>query len=169
MNILLSGCDAVRVSDSQGFLACVCGVVPAVLTRINTSTPSFLLVVVLVLLLLITFFSFAIIITPHLPDMDFKGKVAMFPYDKTTVDIIDIATGKVVQQHDVEGRLGYSAFMQKNIIAMAVSTPHPGVHVMDLESGVLLCKFILPNGRDARVTLSRDAVTLAVGTSIGLP
>jgi hypothetical protein len=102
--------------------------------------------------------------------MDLKGKVAMFPYDKTTVDIIDIATGYVVRQHKVEGRLGDygGASLQKSIAAMAVSKPHPGVHVMDVQSGKMLYKFILPKGENARVALSKDAHALVVGSDTGM-
>ncbi len=99
--------------------------------------------------------------------MDLKGSVALFPCDKTTVDITDVATGVVVQQHEVEGKLRCSASVQRNIAAIAVSEPYDGVHVMDVMLGKLLCKFVLPNGHGARVALSKNALTLAVGTSTG--
>jgi hypothetical protein len=99
--------------------------------------------------------------------MELKDKVALFTRDKTTVDILDIVTGEVVQQHDVQGTIGGSASVQKNIAAIAVYKPQHGVHVMDLETGVMLCKFILPNGQDARVALSKDTLTLAVGSNSG--
>ncbi len=96
-----------------------------------------------------------------------KGKVALFTRDKTMIDIVDIATGEVQQQHKVQGILGDSASVQMNIAAMAVSAPKHGVHVMDIKSGKVLCKFVLPNGQDARVALSKDTLTLAVGTNSG--
>ncbi len=108
---------------------------------------------------------------PHISltaDMDLKGSVALFECDKTTVDIFDIATGKVVQQHEVEGTLYYGASVQRNVAAIAVSEPYHGVHLMDIMSGKVLCKFILPNGENATVTLSKDARTLAVGSSTGM-
>ncbi len=100
--------------------------------------------------------------------MDMKGKVALFQEGKTTVDIVDMATGEVVQQHEVEGTIGFSASVQKNFAVMAVFKPQHGVHVMELVSGKLLCKFILPDGRDARVALSKDTFSLAVGSSTGV-
>ncbi len=99
--------------------------------------------------------------------MDLKGKVATFSQAKTTVDIIDASTGQLVRQHDLEGTLYDGASMRKNIVAMAVSKPQHGVHVMDIESGKVLCKFILPCGQDARVALSEDTLTLAVGSNSG--
>ncbi len=78
---------------------------------------------------------------PHISltaDMDLKGKVALFPEGNTKVDIVDIATCEVIQQHDVCGRLCGSASVQKNIAAIALSQPYDGVHVMDLLSGKLL-------------------------------
>ncbi len=101
--------------------------------------------------------------------MDLKGKVATFSQAKAMVDIIDASSGNVVQQHDLEGTLYYSASMQRNIAAIAVSKPRHGVHVMDIKSGKVLCKFILPNGQDARVALSKDTLTLAVGSNSGFP
>ncbi len=100
--------------------------------------------------------------------MDLKGKLALFPRGKTTIDIVDMATGEVVQQHDVEGTLNYGASVQRNIAAVSVSRPQPGVNVMDLVSGKMLCKFALPNGREAQVILSKDALTLVVGTVSGM-
>ncbi len=99
--------------------------------------------------------------------MELKGKVALFPCGKAMIDIVDIATGHVVRQHDVEGTIGYSASVQKNIAALAVSEPQDGVHVMDMMSRKVLCKFIFPNGNNARVALSKDTLTLAVGSSTG--
>ncbi len=109
-----------------------------------------------------------IIKTHHTIDMDLKGKVATFEWYKTEVNIIDVATGEVVQQHDVHGNIGSSASVQRNIAAIASSQPRHGVHVIDLVSGKVLCKFILPNGDDARVALSKDSRTLAVGSSTGM-
>jgi hypothetical protein len=100
--------------------------------------------------------------------MDMKGKVALFQEGKTTVDIVDVAIGNVVQQHEVEGKIDGSASVQQNIAAIAVYEPYHGVHVMDLETGVLLCKFVLPDEYNARVALSKDTLTLAVGSSLGL-
>ncbi len=100
--------------------------------------------------------------------MDLKGKVALFPFYKTTVDLIDNATGEVVQQFDVQGTIHGGAFLQKNIAAISMCKPRHGVHVLDVQSGKLLSKFILPNGQDAKVALSRDAITLAVGTDTGV-
>ncbi len=51
---------------------------------------------------------------------------------------------------------------------MAVCEPQHGVHVMEMKSGKLLCKFILPNGENARIALSKDSITLAVGSDNGL-
>ncbi len=90
--------------------------------------------------------------------MDLKGKVATVINSKTTVDIIVVATGKVHQHHDVEGKIGYSASLQRNIAAIAVYKPYHGVHLMDLMTGVILHKFMLPHGRDARVALSKNAL-----------
>jgi hypothetical protein len=106
--------------------------------------------------------------TLHTTDMELKGKVAVFPFGKTTFDIIDVATGQVVQQHDAEGILIGYASVQKNIAALTVSEPRRSVHVMDIMSGKLLCQFVLSNGRDARVALGRDLVTLVVGSNSGL-
>ncbi len=100
--------------------------------------------------------------------MDLKGKVAMFVGDKTEVDIVDIAASDVVQQYKVEGRIGRSVFVQKNIAAFAVYEPLHGVHVADMNSGVTFFKFVLPDGGYAKVALSKDALTLAVGTDKGL-
>ncbi len=100
--------------------------------------------------------------------MDLKGKVALFPRGKATVVITDVATRKVVQQLEAQGTIGYSSSLQKNIAAIAVYKPHEGVHVIDIKSGKVLCKFILPYGEKARVALSKDAITLAVGNSTGM-
>ncbi len=100
--------------------------------------------------------------------MDLKGKLASFQCLKTTVDITDAASGQVVQQHDVQGTIGSSVTVQKNIAAIAVRAPQHGVHVMDIDSGKVLFKFVLPDGEDARVALSKDTLTLAVGTSTGM-
>ena len=101
--------------------------------------------------------------------MELKGKVALFTINKTTVDITDVAAGEVVLQHDAQGTHDFGgAFVQKNIAAMAVFKPFPSVHVMNLETGVMLHKFKLPDGWDARVALSKDALTLAVGNSAGM-
>ena len=100
--------------------------------------------------------------------MDLKGKVALFTYDKTTVDIVGIATGQLDQQHDMGGTIRCGASVQRNIAAISVSKPYHGVKMMDLLSGKLLSNFILPNGENAIVTLSKDAYTLAVGSSTGL-
>jgi hypothetical protein len=103
----------------------------------------------------------------HTADMDLKGKVALFPEGKTTVDIVDIAIGKVVRQHKVEGTIGFSAYVQRNIAAITVFKPYHGVHVLDIKSGKVLCKFVLPMGYGARVTLSKDATALVVGSNSG--
>jgi len=99
--------------------------------------------------------------------MDLSGKAALFPQDKTAIDIVDAATGDLVQQHDVEGTIQV-AYVQRNVAAVVVSNPQSGVHMMDLVSGEVLCKFILPNGEDARVTLSKDTLTLAVASDTGM-
>ncbi len=84
------------------------------------------------------------------------------------VDIIDVATGQLVQRHDAQGNHGWGgASVQMNIAAMVVSEPQ-GVHVMDIKSGKLLYKFILPNGYNARVALSKDTITLGVASSTGV-
>ncbi len=100
--------------------------------------------------------------------MDLNGKVALFQDGKTVIDIIDTATGQMVQQYDVGGTLYVGASVQRSIAAMAVCEPQHGVHVMDIKSGKLLSKFILPNGKDAAVTLSKDTLTLGVGTDTGV-
>jgi len=100
--------------------------------------------------------------------MELKGKVALFTINKTTVDITDVVTGEVVQQHDVEGNIGFSVSVQRNIAAVAVSTPQHGVNLMDVISGKMLSKFILPSGEDAKVALSKDTLTLAVGSDTGM-
>ncbi len=99
--------------------------------------------------------------------MDFKGQVALLSCRMATVDIVGAATGEMVQQHDVEGTIGFSAPVQKNIAAVAVSKPQHGVHVIDLLSGKVLSKFVLPNGHAPTVTISKDALTVAVGSSSG--
>ncbi len=100
--------------------------------------------------------------------MDLKGKVSFIQDGKTTVDIIDFATGELVKQHDVGGTLCIGASIQMNVAAMAIGEPYTGVHVMDQETGVMLHKFILPSGMGAKVALSKDALTLGVGTNTGL-
>ncbi len=107
--------------------------------------------------------------TPHTTEMDLKGKAALFPYGKTTVDVIDVATGEVIQQHDAQGThyIG-GASIQENIAAMSVSEPQHGVHVMDIKSGKMLCKFEPPDGQDVSVALSKDAFTLVVGSDTGM-
>ncbi len=101
--------------------------------------------------------------------MDLKGKVALFPSGKTTIDIVDIANGEVVQQYDVLGTLGEGGTsIQKNIAAMAVCAPYHGVHVINMMTGVTLFKFMLPDGGFVTVALSKDATTLVVGTETGM-
>jgi len=119
--------------------------------------------VVLIIIIIIT-----IVTTPHTADMALKGNVAQFPQGKTKIDIVDVATDEVVKQHSVEGTIGRCASMHKNIAAIALRTPIPGVHVIDMKSGVTLFKFITPDGEEATVTLSKDALTLAVGSDEGL-
>ncbi len=104
----------------------------------------------------------------HAAVMDLKCKVASFSQDKTKVYITDVVTGEVVRKHNVEGKIGISASVQRNIAAIVVSAPYHGVHVMHIKSGRLLCKFIPPNGRFPTVALSKDALTLAVGTYTGM-
>ncbi len=108
------------------------------------------------------------IIELHTADMELKGELALFPCGKTKVDIVHTANGDVLQQYDVEGTLGGSTFARKNIAALTVSAPQHGVHVMDIKFGKMISKFILPNGQDARVSLSKNAITLVVGTNTGL-
>ncbi len=100
--------------------------------------------------------------------MDLNGKVALFQHKNTTVDIADLASGQLVKQHDVQGKIWNSVSVQRNIAAIAVYEPDHGVHVINLESGKVLCKFMLPIGDDARVALSKDALTLAVGSDTGM-
>jgi hypothetical protein len=94
--------------------------------------------------------------------------VALFWEGKNTVDIIDVASGEMVKEHEVEGSLTGHASVQRNIAAMVVCEPQHGVHVMELKSGKVLCKFILPDGENARIALSKDSITLAVGSDNGL-
>jgi hypothetical protein len=101
--------------------------------------------------------------------MELKGKVAVFPCHKTMVDVIDVATREVVHQHDAQGKhFKGGAIVQKNIAVMSVSAPQHGVHVMNMKSGKLLYKFAFPDGGDARVALSKDALTLVAGTDNGM-
>ncbi len=93
------------------------------------------------------------------------SKWAEFPFFKTKVDILD-ADRRLVQQYDAEGTINVGASVQGSLAAMAMTKPH-GVHVMELDSGKILCKYILPEGEDARVALSKDATTLAVGSNTG--
>jgi hypothetical protein len=99
--------------------------------------------------------------------MDLKGNVAMFPCDMNTVEIVNVATGLVVQQHEAQGTLDISASVQKNVAAMAIREPYHGALVMNLESGRILSKFILSNGHTVIVSLSKDTQTLTVGSSTG--
>ncbi len=101
--------------------------------------------------------------------MEMKGKIALFPYYDNEVDIVDPATGGVVQKQDAEATIGLGgASVQQNIAAIAIHKPYHGVHVLNLKSGKMLCKFILPNGGNVRVALSKDTLTLAVGSDTGV-
>jgi hypothetical protein len=110
----------------------------------------------------------------YILDMSIKGLVASISFHKKKVDIIDTATGQVVKQHDPEeSRWCSGASVQNNIAALAMWQPGDletlyGVIVMDLKSGKMLFKFTLPEGCDARVALSKDTLTLAVGTDKGM-
>jgi hypothetical protein len=98
--------------------------------------------------------------------MDLKGRVALFPEGKTTIDILDVATG-VVQHHEAHGTLTGRASVQKCIAVMTVHAVQLGIHVVDLVSGKVLSKFMHPNGHTAQIALSKDTLTVAVGASTG--
>jgi hypothetical protein len=99
--------------------------------------------------------------------MDSEVQVAVFPQFNTTVDIINVATSQVVQQHDAHGKIGSRASVQKNIAAIVMREPYHGIHVMNIKHGTLLCKFVLPDGGFPGVSLSKDTLSLAVGTDTG--
>ncbi len=94
--------------------------------------------------------------------------MVVFPNGKNTVEMIDAATGQVVQQHHVKGTHGYGASVQRKVAAMAVCGSQNRVYLMEIVSGNVLFTFIPPNGKYFRVALSKDALALAVGTSTGL-
>ncbi len=100
--------------------------------------------------------------------MGLKGKMALFECGKSTVDIIEAATGRVLQQHELGGNSVLSASIQKNIAAFSILEPYNGVHVMNLTSGKLLCKFKLPDKTYPIVALSKDTLTLGVGIETGM-
>jgi hypothetical protein len=101
--------------------------------------------------------------------MELKGKVAMIYSYRDKVDIVDAATGEVVRQHELQGKVGEGgASVQRNIAAMAIWGPVQGFHVMDLNSGEISGKFSLIEGGNARVALSKDTLTLAVGSDTGV-
>ncbi len=100
--------------------------------------------------------------------MDLNGKIAEFQFGKTMVPITNVKTGKVFQQHDPKGTIGFGASMQSNFAAIAMHKPYQAVHVMDLVAGTVTYRFIPPNGGNVRVALGRYKLTLAVGTSTGI-
>jgi hypothetical protein len=98
-----------------------------------------------------------------------KGMIVIFRFGKSKIDIVDVATSQVMQQHDVEGALHWmGASVQNYTAAMAIYKPYHGVHVVNIKSGKMLCKFMLPYSEDAMVALSKDALTLCVGSSTGV-
>ena len=106
--------------------------------------------------------------TSHIADMNSECKYAVFQFEKTKVDILD-ALFKVVRQYDVEGTLsGGGASAQGTVAAMAVSSPHHGVNMINNKSGEITFKFRLPKGKDARVALSKDTLTVGVGSNTGV-
>ncbi len=89
------------------------------------------------------------------------------PHGKNKIEIYD-AFGKQLGQHDVGGTLYVGACVQGVIAAMAVSSPHAGVHFMNTKTLQIFFKFILPDGNNARLALSKDALTLGVGSRTGM-
>ncbi len=89
------------------------------------------------------------------------------PYTKNKIEIVD-AFGKLLGQHDVGGTLNVGACVQGSIAAMAVYSPHHGVHLMNTKTFEIFFKFIIPDGDDARLALSKDTLTLGVGSSTGV-
>ncbi len=95
-------------------------------------------------------------------------KIVSFTWGKKIVDVYD-ALGKLLGQHDVEVPLDEGgASVQEAIAAMAVYIPHYAVYLMDLKAGKVFFKFILPDGEFARVALSKDTLTMGVGSSTGV-
>ncbi len=101
--------------------------------------------------------------------MEMKGKIALFPLRINVVNIVDAATGQEVQKHDPEGMIGLGgASVQQNIAAMAIEKPYHGVHLINLISGKVFFKYVLPHGERAAFALSKDTLTLAVGSDTGV-
>ncbi len=104
---------------------------------------------------------------PDTADMDSEPKYVLVPHNKTKVDIVDTFF-KLLDQHDVEGTLDSGVSVQGTIAAMSVYRPHHGVNLMDLKSGKVFFKFKVSNGEYARVKLSKDTLTLGVGSNTGV-
>ncbi len=104
---------------------------------------------------------------PDTADMDSEPKYLSFPYGETTVDVYN-PFYKLLGQHDVGGTLYNDACVQGSIAAMAVYSPHRGVHLMNVKTFNVFFKYILPYGNNARLALSKDTLTLGVGSSTGV-
>jgi hypothetical protein len=101
--------------------------------------------------------------------MELKGKIALFPLNNNLVNIVDAATGNKVQKHDTEGTIGLGgASVQQNIAAIAIEKLYHGVHLINLISGKVFFKYVLPHGERASFALSKDTLTLAVGSETGV-
>ncbi len=87
------------------------------------------------------------------------------PHGKNKIEIV-VAFGKLLGQHDVGGTLDGGACVQGSIAAMAVQ-PN-GVIVMNAKTFNVFFKYRLPDGKDARLALSKDTLTLGVGSDTGM-
>ncbi len=98
--------------------------------------------------------------------MDSEPKYITFPLNKKMVDVYD-PFYKLLGQHDVGGTLYFGgACVQGSIAAMAVK-PN-SVHLMNAKTFNVFFKFILPDGNNAKLALSKDALTLGVGSDTGV-
>ncbi len=93
-------------------------------------------------------------------------KFLLATHGEKMVEIYD-ALGKQLGQHDVSGTLYWGgACVQGSIAAMAVQ-PN-GVHLMNVKTLQIFFKFRLPDGGNARIALSKDTLTLGVGSDTGV-
>jgi hypothetical protein len=100
--------------------------------------------------------------------MDSEPKYITFPHNKNKIDVYD-PFYKTLDQHDVGGTLYWGgACVQGFIAAMAVYKPHHGVHLMITKTFNVFFTYILPDGGDARLALSKDTLTLGVGSDTGV-